>query len=245
MINVIVLDVDESVHQQLEFLLHNYFSSKNEEVVIRHYYSSDSFLKKEKGQIDMLILDAQLPGYDGIKIAKRFRKTHLWQPILFCSSVKEYAISGYQVSAIGFLLKPINEENFKNFIEKGYNIIKSEKKRRITIRTREGEVHLFSEDILYIEIRGHVLHIHYFDSGKVINMKCRGSLSEYEKILEPCGFARCCVYALVNMKYVSGVKGTEVYLSKTKEGLPLSRSNRNEFIACFTNFLSGSVIQAA
>ncbi len=245
MINIGIIDVDQEVHNKLAFFLENYFSEVDEMIRIHHFHSGEAFFEEDQSKIDFLICEAKLPDGSGIDVIKVFRKKNPWQPVLLISPTEECAIQGYQVNAIGFILKPIEEKNLEFFIKKAHKRILKERNKDILIKTREGIVSIPSDDILYIEIQGHVLHFHYCDKGIVNNMKCRGTLSEYEKILEPYGFARCCVYALVNMKYISSVKGTEVFLCKTNEGLPLSRSNRNEFLNCFYDFLSESTIQAA
>ncbi len=246
MIKIGVIDADQEVHTRLEFLFRAYFLEKGEEVQFHHYYYGKTYLlKADQDKLDVLVLDIQLPDCDGFEVAKKFRQTHTWQPLLLCAQQDVYAISGYYISAIGFVLKPLNDKIVNAYIEKIYQNLLKNGKKELIIRNREECVKIPSDNILYIEIKGHVIQVHYCYDGQIKNMKCRGTLSEYEKILEPCGFARCCVYALVNMKHVTSVKGTEIHLSKLEEGLPLSRSNRNEFLACFASFLSSSVIQAA
>lgn len=245
MINIGIIDVDQTIHNKLVFLLENYFSKTDDAIRIHHFHSGEAFFNQDETNIDILFCDVLLPDGSGVEVAKVFRKSHPWQPIILLSENDEYALLGYQVSATGFILKPIEEKNVRFFIEKAHNRVSKEKIKELIIKTREGIVSIPSSDILYIEIQGHVLHIHYCYKDNIYNMRCRGTLSEYEKILEPYGFARCCVYALVNMKYVTSVRGTEVYLSKANEELSLSRSNRNEFLNCFYDFLSESTILAA
>lgn len=245
MINIGIIDVDQKIHNKLVFLLENYFAKTDDMIRIHHYHSAEAFCSQDETNIDILISDVVLPDGLGMDVVKTFRKSHPWQPIILMSDSEEFVLQGYQVSAIGYVLKPIDDKNMYFFIEKAHNRVLKEKIKEINIKTREGIVSIPSDRVLYIEIQGHVLHIHYFSNDNIYNVRCRGTLSEYEKILEPYGFARCCVYALVNMRYVTSVRGTEVYLSKSNEELPLSRSNRNEFLNCFYDFLSESTVLAA
>ena len=135
-------------------------------------------------------------------------------------------------------MKPIDEIMLDLFLNKEYLKKKDEDSAKISIKSKDGLFAIRYEDIAYIEIQCHTLMVHYFKDGELKCLVSRSSLKEYEERLSGRNFARCCVYALVNLKHVSAIKSKSVHIGKANVVLPLSASNKENFISTFMQYLS-------
>ena len=237
MLKIAIVNSDESIRNRLSLMIQRFFADKEIKPNIALYDDGNDFLENEK-DTDLLIVDFDGKNKSGLQIAKDFREKYLTKGIIFLIEKEENAILGYQVSATGCLLKPIDEIMLDFFLNTEYLKKKDEDLAKISIKSKDGLFAIRYEDIAYIEIKCHTLMVHYFKDGDLKCLFSRSSLKEYEEKLSGRYFAKCCVYALVNLKYVSIVKSKCVYIAKAKTSLPLSASYKETFVSAFMKYLS-------
>lgn len=237
MLQIAIVNSDENIRKRLSLMIHKFFLDKDIKPYIALYDDGNEFLENDK-ETDLLIVDFDGKNKSGLQIAKDFREKYTTKGIIFLIEKEENAILGYQVFATGCLMKPIDEIMLDLFLNKEYLKKKDEDSAKISIKSKDGLFAIRHEDIAYIEIQCHTLMVHYFRDGKLDCLVSRSSLKEYEEKLSGMNFARCCVYALVNLKYVSAVKSKTVYIGKANTTLPLSLSNKDNFISAFMRYLS-------
>ena len=170
---------------------------------------------------DIVFLDIEMPGTDGLELSKQLRAISSEVIIVFLTSHVEYAIKGYEVNALRYLLKPITAEALKEIIDHVSSKIYDGKS--LWVRSEDKEVKVKLDDILYIEALNQYVLIR--TSGEEIRV--RGMISDYEEKLVKEDFFRIHRSYIVPLWKIVKTGNTEVIL----EGnviIPLSRSKKKE-----------------
>lgn len=170
---------------------------------------------------DLLIIDIDMKGMNGMELARNIRKTDGSLPILFLTNRKEYVFEGYEVSALRYVLKPMNENKLEEILEELY--AKQTKIRKYLIERINGEDKKIAvEDILYAEAAGHYVTLH----TKQETFEWKKSFSEFVKQLEDTKesiFLSTHRSYLVNVAEIERVMRTECVLSDGSL-VPVSRA---------------------
>ena len=140
-------------------------------------------------------------------------------------------MSGYEVDAIAYLLKPISYPAFALAMGKALKAASARQGRPLLIQTAEGIVRVPVSAILYVEVVRHTLYFHTTQG----TYARRGSMREIEQKLAGMHFCRCHNSYLVNLEHVSSVSGNEVVVGS--DTLPVSRQRRQEFLDALTRCL--------
>ena len=217
--------------RQIQAYLKRYQTEAGIEFQIDEYTDGDSFLNENYSRFDVVFLDIILPGKNGMKIAEEIRKTDSHLIIVFITNMVQYAIKGYAVNALDYILKPITYPSFCLTVGKVLSALKQRTDFKLTITTGDGIHRIPISSIFYLEVIKHNV-IFYTSEG---NFTVRSSLKELEETLSGKGFAKCNKCYLVNLRYVTSVTRTDV----TVNGTPLQMSRRSypEFIQCLTAYI--------
>ena len=198
---VAICDDEKAICDQLHKLLLR--EDPKAEVCVFH--SAEELLAGSEA-FQILFLDIQMPGINGMQAARQLRERNRDVCIIFVTAVKEYVFEAFDVAAFHYLLKPIEEEKFAQVYG---NAKKScEKTEPIVIKTKHSTYTIVPDDILYIEsqVKKQVLHM---TKGDLV---CYGKLNELQEKLGN-GFYRCHRGYLVNMAYISGYTADEIRLT--------------------------------
>ena len=195
--------------------------------------SAESFLfhYAEDKNFDLLFLDIEMGNMDGVALAKRIRKDKDAVQIVFITGFADYISQGYEVSALHYLIKPVQEEKLFGVLERAADAL--QKIPRFLLLPAEGEMRRVPvSGIVYAEAFAHSVELHTVQE----TIPAKVSISELEKQLGD-DFVRCHRSYLVGLKYISRLSRTEVTLDSGKT-LPLSRSAaplvHNAFISYYT-----------
>ncbi len=184
---------------------------------------------------DALFLDIKMPGENGMDLAKRLRRRADMIPIVFVTGEKEYVFEGYEVEAIQYLLKPLDEEKVFQCLDKIY-AKGNEKERYLIIQTEEGVVRLPQKEIYMIESFAHTL-VYTTARGK---FETNVSLKKVFCNLRSSGFVQCYRGVAVNLLYVESIGKTQLLLrdSKTEfvRKIPVSRRMYSQVNEAFMAF---------
>ena len=107
----------------------------------------------QKESVDVLFLDIQMPGISGMALMKSLENPPL---VVFTTAYDQYAVEGYEVSAVDYLLKPISPDRFKKAVEKVKDMIRYKKSSSndldyMFIRADYQDIKVMFDDILYVE----------------------------------------------------------------------------------------------
>jgi len=121
------------------------------------YVSAENFLfeSEDKSPYDVLIFDIQMKNINGMELAKTLRKRGCDSEIIFVTGVPDYAIEGYEVGAIRYILKPVKPEVLKSLLDKVYESCQKRAADYFVLGQGADLERIPFEKIVYIEARGH------------------------------------------------------------------------------------------
>ena len=169
--------------------------------------SSEAFLFRyaEDKTFDFLLLDIEMGSMDGVTLAKRVRREDQALQIIFITGYSDYMADGYDVSALHYLLKPVNQEKLSSVLDKG--IEKLRQRGRFLNLELSGElVRIPLCEIRYLEVRQNYVTVH---GKKDYTMK--RPLRDFEKELDT-SFHRVGRSIIVNLSFIRRVTKTEIHL---------------------------------
>ncbi len=233
MIRVAIVEDDLSCVQQLREYLSRYQKSSGEDIEVAVYPDGMAVVEQYRPVFDVLLLDIEMPRLDGMAAAREIRRTDPEVIMIFITNMARYAIKGYEVNALDFVLKPINYFAFSLKMDKVASILRSRRQECLVVSTEDGLVRLSTGEILYIEVISHRLHIHTLGETYVM----AGTLADMERRLADVHFARCNKGYLVNLRNITRIKGNTVLVGRDE--LLISRRRRAEFLLSVTDYYGG------
>ena len=228
-----IVDDEKKAADIIEKYVNMYAVENHYEIQTETFHNPHEFLEQYRGEYDLVFLDVEMPGLNGIETAKELRRMDGNVVLMFITNMAQYAIRGYEVEAVDYVLKPLSYADFVLKVRKALRYIARNEDTNVKISTKDAIVHLAVSDIYYIEVRSHYLIYHTTRE----NYTARGVMKEAEEQFSKYHFARCSHGYLVNLKYVQSVTGNIVTVAG--EELVLSRSRKNDFMAEFARFIGG------
>ncbi len=230
MINVCIVE-DEKEQANL---LHNYINqyAQNNHLQLNVSYLPDGIdlVDEYKGQYDIILLDIQMKHMDGMAAAQKIRQLDPDVVIIFITSTVQYAVQGYTVDALGYVLKPVPFTQFAQLFDKAITRAHAKQKRvYVKVTANDKQIKLDCENIYYIESQRNNVIIHCED----VDYVTVGPLKRFEEMLMDHGFSKCHNAYLINLSYVEAVQREEVVLTN-EVVLPISRARKKEFMAALT-----------
>lgn len=232
LVRIAIVEDDALAERRLEDCLCRYETEYGIGFSVVHYGSGFEFLERWACKADIVFMDVDMPGMNGIETARRMRETGSEAVLMFVTNLAQYAIEGYSVDALDYVLKPVEYFAFKLKIQKALRSVAVCTDRVIQIMADDQTHYLKSSEIQYVEVEKHSLTYHT-TNGALLG---EGSLKNVEQALEGLPFYRCNYCYLVNLQYVSSVGNAEVHIGNTV--LQLSRSRRKPFMEQLTNYYS-------
>lgn len=233
MIRVAVVDDESEERAVLQDFFQRLQKEVGEEIETIQFPHGEDLLETYDHSFDMICLDIDLGGQDGIRIAKQLRKLDGKVIILFITNMAQMAIRGYEVRALDFLVKPVNYYSFSMKMRSAVNIIKRRKSRQIVLQTPGGIQKISTDQLFYVEVNGHYLYYH----TPMGVFKQKAPLRELEDKLSGLSFRRCNNCYLVNLKYVDCVNKDDIQIAG--EWLKISRPRKKEFLQALANYMGG------
>lgn len=232
MLKITIVEDQDEDEALLERHLTRYSRENNLSFDIAWYKDGLKLLAAPSLKTDIFFLDIEMPNMNGLEVAASVRKSDPQVPIIFISKSSQYAIRGFEVDAIGYVLKPATYFNTKFLLDKAIHSLSLTKDSFLVLPDQDGLSRVPIVDIAYVEVRNHDLLFHLGD-GKT-RMK-RDSMKNVEKDLSGKGFAKCNNCYLVNLRFVQCIKRDSVLLLEGTE-LLTSRSRRTSFEQAFLDY---------
>lgn len=230
MIRIAIVEDDEQCIKELTQYLRKYEQSCNEAIEITIYRDGDGITAEYKAQFDIILMDIQMGFVDGMTAAKEIRERDSEVVIIFITNMPQYAVQGYEVGALDYIVKPVSYFVFHQKLARAVAGIRKKTRKYITIQVKTGMVRLDISDIHYIESFDHHLIFHTEKKDYISNV----AMKTVEKELEGCGFSRGNNCYLINLAYVEGMDEKCAVLKETR--LQISRPRRNAFLKDLTKY---------
>ncbi len=180
--------------------------------------------------VDILFLDINMPALNGIEFSKIIgQKTN----IIFTTAYSEYAVEGFNVNAVDYLLKPFNFQRFKQAIDKAMLFIKTTEANAglyITLRINYGLVKINTDTILFVEGLDDYLKLHLISQKPIIVRMTMKSMIEK---LPADKFIRVHRSYIIPLSRVSSVRNKIIHIGV--EEIPLGSSYEESFMKVFRN----------
>lgn len=215
--------------------LERYSKENDVDFNIYSFTDGDEITSDYEAKYDIVFLDIEMKRLDGMSAAQKIRTYDADVIIIFITNMAQYAISGYNVGALSFLLKPLPYFAFSQELTKSIERLKKKKQKAILVPTDNGMVKLNSPEITYIESFGHDLIIHTNHNSYII----RGTIKKMEEEFVGLPFYRCNHGYLVNLAYVQGIKEDDVIIGDDR--LKISRPRKKAFLSALTQYIGGTL----
>ena len=222
MIRVAIVEDEAAVRDQLMGYVQRYMRQYDAQIEVTMFTDGVEILEEYRPVYDIIFLDVEMQHLDGMETASRIRALDSDVLLIFITNMAQYAIKGYAVGALDYVLKPV---------QKAAGQLARRARRYLAVPVDGGMRRLDEASVYYIESEGHRIHF-YTEDG---DFSAPGALKAWEEKLEPHGFARCNSGYLVNLAYVSSVQMNTVQVGPHQ--LQVSRPRRKAFLEALADYI--------
>lgn len=234
MIKIALVEDDEHYREKLSGFLKRYEEETKEKLSVSVFSDGLDITEESREVFDIIFLDIQMRHMDGMTAAEKIRDRDKNVILIFITNLAQYAIRGYKVEAMDYLLKPVSYFVFSQELEKAMEKVRERTASYISIAQENGMARIDVSHITYIESQGHAITYH----TKKEELQVRDSLKNIEQKLAGKGFSRCNNCYLVNLAYVEKVdKNTVTVFGKE---LAVSRPRKKDFMEALADFMGGN-----
>ena len=234
----IKIAICDDEHHQAEYnkmLVNKWAGENNISVTIDMFESAENFKSawRENNIYDILLLDIEMSGQNGVELAREIRQSDSKLVIIFITGYTDYISEGYDVSALHYLMKPISEYKFFELLDKAYKSL-TQSKNFLIVNSSGKDCKVMFDDILYIEAVKHYVNIVTADGTEY---EVRRNISSIEKELDN-SFFRCQRSYIVMLKHIKHISKTDVLLDNGKI-ISLSRNIYKDLYNAFIRYFKG------
>ena len=235
MIRVGLVDDDREHTELLRAYLARYGQEADAQFQAEAFLDGLSFVEDYDGSLDIVFLDIEMPHMDGMTAARIIRERDASLAIVFITNMAQYAVHGYEVDAVDFMVKPVGYFNFARKLERVLRYLRKRTQRTILLTDEDGVVRLSASDVWYVEKdRDHLV----YHTGQGVFRK-RGTMKAERELFQGLPFEECTSGCLVNLERVQRIGREHVYLKS--EQLPLSRRMKKDFTRSYIDYVGGGV----
>lgn len=231
MIKIAIVEDDINYSSQLTEYLGRYEADFGERFDISTYFDGDAIVEDYHSQFDIILMDVEMRFMDGMSAAEEIRRSDKEVVIIFITNMPQYAIRGYAVEALDYILKPVSYFAFSQRLSRAISRMKKREQRSVIIPVKGGTVRVEASSIQYIESQGHSI-IYHTTGGDYVSS---GTMKDSEEALRELHFFRGSKWYLINLQHVEGLDDD---IAKLKGGktVALSRGRKKEFMEALAQY---------
>ena len=236
MIRIAIAEDDPQCAQQLKQYISDFGRETGRTFQIDHYENGEDLLEHYKPEFDLILMDVEMPFIDGMTAARHIRQLDPEVILIFITNLAQYAIQGYEVNALDYILKPVSYFSFTQRLNRALRYVHKHENSYLTIAVKGGAVKLDIDSIYYIERQKDQLLFHTYTGVYTSHT----TLQQVEQALADSGlFFRCNKGYLVNLAQVEGFRDGCAIVNGTP--LLVSRPRKAQFISALNRYM-GEVI---
>ena len=229
---IAVVEDDKTYAAQLKEHLVRYGTEKNQKISVALFPDGEDIVTDYSAEFDIILMDVEMTFMDGMTTAERIREKDNEVVIIFITNMPQYAIQGYKVDALDYVLKPISYFAFSQRIDRALTRVKKKEATYITVAQKGGKKKLNVDKICYVEVRDHDL-IYHSTKGDIVT---KSSMKEAEDTLGGTKFFRCNRCYLVNLEYVEDFRGNDVTVAS--DVIQVSRARKKAFMDALNDYMN-------
>lgn len=234
MFRIAIVEDDRSFIEELQKYLGEYAKEEEQEFEISVFYDGAEILEDYVPKYDLILLDIEMPKVNGMDAAEKIREMDENVVLMFITNMAQYAIRGYSVGALDFVMKPVTYYTFSMKIKRALKRVQKKEMPSILLTLSDGVKKLEVRQIYYLEVQNHMVHYHTEEGELVV----RGTLQSAENTLPSTVFAKCNHWYLVNLMHVTEVRKNTAVVGPYE--LEISRRNRAGFLKALAEHMGGN-----
>ncbi len=203
-------------------------------LTVAGFASAEAFLfayEADKG-FDLLLLDIQMGGMDGVSLARELRGQGERLQLAFVTGFPDHMAEGYEVAALHYIMKPVSEAKLFSLLDRARENM-TRARRSVLFDAADGVLRIYEEDIFYLEAFVHAVEVHTRQGKHAV----RASIGEAQALLSD-AFIRCHRSYLVNLQAVKSITKNDVVLDNDTK-VPLSRRLYGDVNQAFIRYYRG------
>lgn len=233
MIQIGICDDEIGARQILSAAVERILEKTNQECAFFDFSSGEGILKwleKHPGKLDVLFLDIEMSGINGMETAKKVREIDDKLILVFVTGFADFVFDGYSVGALGYVVKPIDAKKLEQVMMNSLAVLQKQSFQSFSLSNTEGKYKIPLNKILYF----------YSDRRQVVLVTDQKEYPFYAKLDDVAnevgsGFVRIHQRYLVRGAAVTAVEGAEIAIGDTR--LPVSRAHRQQAMLSITKAL--------
>ncbi len=228
---IAIIDDSRADADVLKGYLQQYSEEEGNQFNIDYYEASIEFLENFQNQYDVLFLDVEMPGSDGLTVAREIREKDSSVAIVFVTNMAQFAVEGYKVNAVDFMVKPVGYYVFTDTLKKAINSVAIRPDTSILINDSEGLYKISSNEIVYVEKSQDKVIFHTISRNYIE----RNTIKSIKEKLDNNLFGECSYGILVNYEKVRCITKEDVDVGIAK--LPISRRQKKQFTEDYIKYV--------
>lgn len=221
---IAICDDESSICKILKSKIEKYYFSQGIDFSIDCYGRGEELLKQQLDKIDVLFLDVDMPGLNGMETAGEIRKTNKSMLIIFLTAYSEFVFESFKVDAFRYLVKPLKDIELKEVLQTAQDKLYADDGKYLVFRFQNESYNIKYSDILYIEGMRDKMWIHCKDE----TFRWRGALKKLLEQLAGHGFFQVHRSYIINMDKIQRYSSKAVQLENGEE-VPISRYKLDAF----------------
>ena len=231
MITIAICDDEKIIAEQIKRLASVFFRAKNMETSIICFSCGEELLRYDKS-IDILFLDIQMEGMDGMETAKKLRSRNFKGYLIFVTVLEEMVFQSFEVQAYDYLVKPVEEKRFAKTMERLFASMQNVSEEKLLVQKGYERSIISFEEIVFAEVIDRKVYLHLV-SSEVVDFYDK--IENLEERLDS-RFFRCHRSYLINLKHLKGYKNGTACMDNGKE-VPVSRLRSKEFSSVILRYM--------
>ncbi len=232
MIRIALVEDDKRYVFELREYLSRYEREAKVKIAVSVYPDGEDIVTNYSANFDIILMDVEMTFMDGMTAAEIIRKKDSEVILIFITNMPQYAIEGYKVDALDYVLKPLSYFAFSQRIDRALTRLKRRESAYITIPVKGGMMKLDTSKICYVEVVDHDL-IYHTVNGVFIT---KGTIKDAQENLDGEKFYRCNRCYLVSLEYVDNFKGCDATVNGNV--IQVSRSRKKSFLDALNNYMN-------